>query len=133
MLYCDICRSYVQLSSRHCRTCSRCVSGFDHHCIWVNNCVGENNYRIFVCMIVSTLVSMSVFVASACVLWAEHLYGNFILEMGFVWATAIIVIVFDILILNLVLLHVYLAYLGITTYQFIMLNKVKKTKSMPNL
>jgi hypothetical protein len=31
---------------------SRCVSDFDHHCIWINNCVGSKNYKIFYKMII---------------------------------------------------------------------------------
>lgn len=43
--------------------------------------------------------------------------------MGFVWACGIIVSVFCVLILNLILLHVYLQCLGMTTYNFIMMDK----------
>lgn len=119
MLYCDICRSYVNVSSRHCRACVRCVENFDHHCMWINNCVGGKNYRLFIVMISATFTSMVIYIASVGMLWGEGLYSSFILEMGFVWGSSIIVIIFILLILNLILLHIYLNYLGLTTYQFI--------------
>ncbi len=69
-LYCDICRSYVNKSSRHCRTCARCVENFDHHCMWINNCIGRKNYKLFLIMIGSTFFSMVIWVISAVLLWA---------------------------------------------------------------
>ncbi len=126
MLYCDICRSYVNLSSRHCRACVRCVENFDHHCMWINNCIGSKNYRIFIAMITLTCISMTVFIVSVALLWAEGGYEKFMAEMGVVWASSIIVLIFLILILNLIFLHIYLNYLGVTTYQFIMMNREKK-------
>jgi hypothetical protein len=45
---------YVNKHSRHCRLCEKCVAHFDHHCKWLNNCIGEHNYRYFFALIVST-------------------------------------------------------------------------------
>lgn len=35
----------------HCTHCERCVEKFDHHCTFVNNCLGYKNHKYFLCFI----------------------------------------------------------------------------------
>jgi hypothetical protein len=33
--------------AKYCMVCNRCVDRFDHHCPWLNICVGRNNLKFF--------------------------------------------------------------------------------------
>jgi hypothetical protein len=41
--WCDKCSITRPPRCHHCSQCQRCVLQFDHHCVWLNNCVGYNN------------------------------------------------------------------------------------------
>ena len=49
---CEICDAHVLNNSKHCRPCNRCTAEFDHHCSWINNCVGLSNYAHFMRMLI---------------------------------------------------------------------------------
>ena len=42
--YCRTCLIIRPQGSSHCRICNMCVERYDHHCPWVGNCIGMNNY-----------------------------------------------------------------------------------------
>ena len=50
---CRTCRRPKPARSKHCSICGVCVQKADHHCVWINNCVGRNNYVYFLSLILS--------------------------------------------------------------------------------
>ena len=45
---CKYCKEQKVLRSHHCQVCGICIFKMDHHCPWINNCVGHFNHRYFV-------------------------------------------------------------------------------------
>ncbi|XP_067103854.1 palmitoyltransferase ZDHHC15B [Osmerus mordax] len=45
--FCDHCQVLKPDRCHHCSICETCVLKMDHHCPWVNNCVGFSNYKFF--------------------------------------------------------------------------------------
>lgn len=56
---CLLCNARVQAVSKHCQTCNRCTLDYDHHCVWLNTCIGSANYPWFLLLIHSLEVLMS--------------------------------------------------------------------------
>lgn len=55
-MLCPECKIIREPRSRHCYDCNKCISRFDHHCPWVNNCIGGQNNRTFLFFLISIVV-----------------------------------------------------------------------------
>ena len=53
---CRTCGFAQPARAKHCRYCDLHVSRFDHHCIWINQCVGGGNVKSFLMFLLSNNV-----------------------------------------------------------------------------
>ncbi|KAI8082523.1 DHHC palmitoyltransferase-domain-containing protein [Gilbertella persicaria] len=55
---CNMCRIKVPKSTRHCKLCNKCVDVMDHHCKWLNCCIGKSNYRLFLVLVGTAFIAL---------------------------------------------------------------------------
>lgn len=63
--YCFYCHTQVKEDSLHCRECNKCIDAFDHHCLWLNTCVGRKNYAMFFSLLAVLTMYLTIQTASA--------------------------------------------------------------------
>lgn len=55
--WCPVCKVVRPPRAGHCRICGVCVLRLDHHCVWINSCVGQANHRSFLLTLVFFLLT----------------------------------------------------------------------------
>ena len=75
---CRVCKEIKPARTSHCQMCNLCVFAMDHHCPWVNNCLGQDNYRYFLLFISYLTVGAVWYALTIVSIWDHWIYvsGN---------------------------------------------------------
>ncbi|KAJ2952718.1 hypothetical protein O0L34_g7061 [Tuta absoluta] len=152
---CHLCNIYTSSkNTKHCSLCNKCVDHFDHHCKWLNNCVGRRNYAAFITCVTTALL-ISILTTALCLTdillflarpnqlsvaaqnfinCTEGSSSNYIkyckssisfLTFLVIFGVSALAITFALI--HLCCFHVYISVLGVSTYEYIVKGSFKKS------
>ena len=119
--FCIICCSNIANNSKHCKKCNKCVNSFDHHCNWLNNCIGKTNYPFFYALLIVLIFDLF-FIGGVGIY--IYIYASIEKKKKLVYIFNLIFNFIDLIIgINLsylFVIHSYFIYKGISTYEYIL-------------
>ncbi|CAK9436396.1 uncharacterized protein LODBEIA_P09540 [Lodderomyces beijingensis] len=133
---CRTCRLPKPARSKHCSVCDRCYLLYDHHCVWLNNCIGWRNYKWFVAFLLAN-INMLCYGGVLCfsALWSQMTNWRDFWRVVTRTTDAnkvtgifvILCVIFSIITTSFTILHLRYIYLGVTT------NEVEKWSTIEEL
>ncbi|KAI4314625.1 hypothetical protein L6164_027513 [Bauhinia variegata] len=127
---CPYCNVEQPPRAKHCHDCDKCVLQFDHHCVWLGNCIGQNNHCRFwwyLCEETALCVWTGIFYISYLKAHIARLW----------WKAAIIILLLVtlsislIFLLLLLLFHSYLILTNQTTYELVRRRRIPYLRGIP--
>ena len=118
-LLCPTCAVEMRPRVHHCKSCNKCVGGFDHHCPYFNTCVGGRNYPFFVGTVASALLmfvaALSVFYEAGARATARGDTAGTVAACAF----AVPPVVASCGLVSVLSVHAYFAAVGTTTKEYL--------------
>ncbi|KAA0157063.1 hypothetical protein FNF29_00415 [Cafeteria roenbergensis] len=114
------CMKRTQSSQSNCSLCRKPVVGLDHHCYFLNTCIGKRNYAHFFALSLCSTLQMAaqvVFSVLGMTVWIERGNDN-VLYYVLVGLQALIAAVAGGATCSLLGFHVYLLWIGMGTYDW---------------
>ena len=139
-VYCYLCEINVGLTSKHCRYCDKCVVGFDHHCVWLNTCIGTKNYHWFFATVISSGMLCTLSLGLSLALLIESFTSSVRIQalpyfmipvagiQALLFLSLFLLLGWVSMIYQLGTFHIYLVCRGISTYDFIVEQQQKSAE-----
>lgn len=83
--YCEICNKPKPPRAYHCKKCDRCILRRNHHCFWLGNCIGFDNEKYFVLLLIyllALLIFMTLFLVSDLILYGDMISRDHLFLYG---------------------------------------------------
>ena len=131
--FCYTCFIIRPPGSSHCRKCNNCIDKFDHHCPWIGNCIGKNNYKYFIIFIIffNLLVFYCAFNTVSYIIEKNKFYIKNFNDKKLIFKNefmSFIIIIFSIIICcfitTLLIYHLYFCCRNMTTYSNIKMGEI---------
>lgn len=138
--YCPTCHIWRPPRASHCGVCNSCIISHDHHCKYLNNCVGYRNYRYFLWFLLTACVSCTLVVVMSFLQIYHYRWeptesiNSFkdsiqVYPLGFFLAIySLVALVYPLLLL---LFHLFLTVQNLTTREY--LNYVRSENEFVNV
>ncbi|KAJ6654636.1 hypothetical protein lerEdw1_006789 [Lerista edwardsae] len=121
---CGYCFLKQPMRAKHCQSCQHCVRRYDHHCPWIENCVGERNHPLFIVYLAVQLLVL---------LWAWQVaWSGLSFEPSWAWVqrnillllSFLVIVTFTVVVTLLLVSHLYLASCNTTTWEFMSRHRI---------
>lgn len=123
--WCNACQFHGPPTSVHCYTCNFCIEEFDHHCVWLNHCIGRRNYRFFFAFIVLQTIDL-IFSITVCAWGGMDSQESSVYVLSMVSIGILVLLTLPVL--SLTVFHAIILFKGQTTHDFVSDAEVKLTR-----
>ncbi|CAK7310762.1 Palmitoyltransferase ZDHHC19 [Vulpes lagopus] len=112
--WCQKCRFHCPPRTYHCPWCNICVepaeacrcavfsgpynqagwegADFDHHCKWVNNCIGHRNFRFFLLLVLSLCLYSGAMLVTCLIFLGRTTHLPFSLDKAMAWRSLVVAV-----------------------------------------